>query len=576
MLQLVPRPDHSPDVVGPAEAPAASPRSVSAAFADLLADLGVRHAFGVTGGPISLFVLVLSEHGRIQWHTARGEGGGALEAVGAWTVTGDPVVLVGTCGPGVVAFHQGLLIARSEGAHLVVVSPRTPAPQRGRRVPQDSGAPSVDFTVPGLLFDYVAAPESVEELVPIAAELSAGLSSRGRFLAHLILPTDLLNAPAPALAALRRRPGLLVPDASTVDEVVALLAAHRFFILAGRGARGDAELVTELARATGAPVVTTPGAKGVIDERSPLAAGTTGIGGTAGTLDTIRAVRPELGLVLGTGLSPASVAAELVGLPPRGLVHVDRDAAAIGPAWPVPTLAVESDLRPFLQAVLERRARHSHRPSVAGASPVPVAAPRGRARKGLVRPEALMRAFQEVVVDGSDHPVLLDVGSIWPWTTASLAFPSPRLYLETAIGSMGLAVAGGVGAALASGRKVVALTGDWSFDMALAEVRTAVEHSAKVAWVVLQTYGGQMVPDGAAAIHRRTSSSARFAPKDLTGAVAALGAGARRVSCEAHLRPALVEAMESDGPFLVEVVADTSKPPAYGGRFDALRGGSSR
>jgi len=547
---------------------------VAGALADVLADLGVRHAFGVTGGPVARFVHALEDHERIAWHTARSEGGAVLAAVGAGSLTTDPVVVVATCGPGVVALHQGLLIARSEGAHVVVVSPRTPAPQRGRRAPQDSGTPSGDFTLAGHLFDYVAEPESAEEMVPMAAELSAGLSRSGRFLAHLILPSDLLGAPAPSLPRIRRMAGRLTPDNAAVDEVVELLAAHRFFILAGRGASRDATLVADLARITGAPVVTTPGAKGVIDERDPLAAGSTGIGGTAGTLETLRAVRPELGLVLGSRLSPASVASEVIALPTKGLVQVDRDSSAMGSAWSVPTLAVQSDLGAFLEAVIERRQALVHRPALACATTVPIDRPRGESRKGVVRPRALMHAVQEIVLDGSAAPVFVDVGSVWPWATSCLAFSDPRrLHLETAVGSMGLAVAGGIGAAMASGSKVVVLTGDWSFDMALPEVRTAIDNGAPVVWVVLQTYGGQMVVDGDLAVHGRTTSSAFFAAHDLAGAVVALGGLARTITREADLRPVLAEAMVSARPFLVEVVADTSEPPPYGGRFDALRGG---
>lgn len=548
--------------------------TVAGTLADLLAGLGVRVGFGVTGGPVAAFVHALEDHRTIRWHMARTEAGAVLEAVGACSVTGAPAVVVATCGPGVAALHQGLLVARSAGARIVVVSPRTPAPQRGRRVPQDSGPPSADFLVPGPLFDTVAAPESVDELAPLAAVLGAGLARRHGFLAHVVLPTDLLTRPAPPLPAVRRRPGRVVPDPELVAEVASVLRRRRCFVVAGRGARDDAGLVAELAAAAGAPVVTTPGAKGVVDERGPLAFGVTGIGGTAGTLEALRAVRPHIGLVLGSGLGPASVGADVVRLPRHGLVHVDRDPAAIGAAWDVPTLAVEAELRPFLEALLPA-VTGPPRPLPARPALLPAGPPAGRPRGGWVRPRALMHAVQAEVVDGSDAPVLVEVGSVWPWATSSLCFASPhRLHLETEVGSMGTAVAGGVGAALATGRTAVVLTGDWSFDMALPELRTAVDHRAPVVWVVLQTFGGQMVRDGDLAVHGRSGSSASFAAADLTGAATALGARAVRVDDEDGLRPALRSALAGEGPCVVEVVADTSEAPSYGGRFDALRGRS--
>jgi acetolactate synthase-1/2/3 large subunit len=188
-----------------------------------------------------------------------------------------------------------------------------------------------------------------------------------------------------------------------------------------------------------------------------------------------------------------------------------------------------------------------------------------------------MGAVQQAVVDGTDAPLFVDVGSIWPWATSCLCFPGPgRLHLETAVGSMGLAVAAGVGAALVTRRRTVVLTGDWSFDMALPEVRMAVDRGAPVLWVVHQTFGGQMVLDGDRCIHGRTDSSASFAGADLAGAVRALGCPARRIDEESALLPSLEAALSSGGPFLLEVVADTSEAPPYGGRFDALRGSVRR
>jgi acetolactate synthase-1/2/3 large subunit len=176
-------------------------------------------------------------------------------------------------------------------------------------------------------------------------------------------------------------------------------------------------------------------------------------------------------------------------------------------------------------------------------------------------------------VDGTGAPVLVDVGTAWPWATSRLAFSEPRrFHLETRVGSMGLAVSGAVGGAIARRGKVVALTGDWSFDMALPELRTAVDHDAPVVWVVLQNGGGQMVVDGDREIHGRTWSSARFRTGDLAGAARALGAGACSVTAEADLVPALTRAMRATGPYLVEAWVDTTRMPPYSDRFDSLRG----
>jgi acetolactate synthase I/II/III large subunit len=546
---------------------------VDHALLELLVTLGVEVGFGVTGGPVAAFVHAAEDHERLRWVTARTEGGAVMEAIGAATMTGRPVLVVTTCGPGILGTRQALEIARSEDVRLVIVSPRVPACERGRGVPQEAPL-TADYLLSGHVFDLVAIIESPDELAPLATRLAAGLSGGVGFIAHVVVGSDLFAEPAPALTLPRFRRAEVVAGPATVDEVVELLARYRFFVLAGRGAHADAELVRALADATGCPVVTTPGAKGVVDERGPASIGVCGIGGRGDPMAYLRGYRPDLALVLGSRLGGASVSRALLALPALGLVQVDRNLTAARPAGEVDTLFVQSDLRPFLEAVLARRDGLVWRPSeVPARDGAEVAEPAGSAPVGLVLPWVLMEAVQRVVVDGTDAPVLVDVGTAWPWATSRLAFSQPRrFHLETRVGSMGLAVSAAVGGAVARRGKVVALSGDWSFDMALPELRTAVDHDAPVVWVVLQNGGGQMVVDGDREVHGRTWSSARFRTGDLAGAARALGAGACSVTAEADLVPALAGAMRATGPYLVEVWVDTTRMPPYSDRFDSLRG----
>lgn len=546
-------------------------RPLSQALADLLATLGIEIAFGVTGAPIAPFVHALEDHALIRWVPSRTEGGAVMEAIGAFRVTGRPVLVVTTCGPGILGTRQALEIAGGEGVPMVVVSPLIPAAERDRRAPQDARI-SADYASAGQVFDLVAAVEAPEQLAPLASALAAGLSRRTGFLAHVLVAGDLFDEPAPAFSLPRFRTAELAAGAAVVDEVIELLAAHRFFVLAGRGAHGDAELVRALVDVTGCPVVTTPGAKGVIDEHGSSWLGVTGIGGCGDVVARLRAYGAELALVLGSRLGGASVTPALLSLPEFGLVQVDRDPASVRPGGDVDTLFVQSELRPFLESLLHRRDRLVRRPLEVTLTSCGAPVVEGAPPAGVVRPEALMDAIQRVVVDGSDAPVLVDVGTSWPWATSLLRFAHPRRFrLESLVGSMGLAVSSAVGEAIGRHGKVVAITGDWSFDMALPELRTAVDQDAPVVWIVLQNFGGRMVVDGDREVHGRTESSARFRRADLAGAAQSFRAGATCVTAEADLLPALVEAMEAAGPYVVEVVVDTSRMPPYSERFDALR-----
>jgi acetolactate synthase-1/2/3 large subunit len=551
--------------------------TVAAAFPDMLWALGVAHMRGVPGGPVAPLYHMLEDHRKFRCVTCRTEAGAGFQAVGAWLATGRPSLLVTTSGPGMLGTRQPLELAKREGAQIVMVSPCTPSYQRGRRMPQGSEEfVSADYHTPGLLFDLVVQLELADELAPLSAGLSAGLSRPEGFLAHVLFPTDLLLKPAVTPTVPCRRAARLLPDAATLDEVIAHFAGHRFFVVVGSGAHDHAQALRRFVDRTGAPVVATPGGKGVIDDRSPSMFGGSGIGGHRSALDRLEDYGPAYALVLGTTLSGASASAELVGIPRHGLIHVDRRAAAVGAAWEVPTLAVQSDIGAFLDAVLARETELVRRPLPPGDSPLPAGPPEGDAGGDGVRPRALMDAVQRAVLDGSDAPLWVDVGSVFPWACELLAVPDPgRWFLETGYGCMGGAFAGSVGAAIATGRKTVTLAGDWAADAGWPELRTAVDNDASIVWIVFDNAGGQMVIDGDATNWGRRAPSARFRPGDLAAAARALGARGISVTHERDLGAALQAAMASPGPCLVDVKVRTDQMPSYGTRLATLRPASA-
>jgi thiamine pyrophosphate-dependent acetolactate synthase large subunit-like protein len=179
--------------------------------------------------------------------------------------------------------------------------------------------------------------------------------------------------------------------------------------------------------------------------------------------------------------------------------------------------------------------------------------------------EHLQRAL-----DGSDAILFVDVGSSWAWATSLLEVDDPRRFsLEIAVGSLGRGFAAAIGAA-ATGRKAIALTGDWSVATLLGEISTAVDADAPATFIVMNSAGGQICLDGDRAIWGRETSRAKFRPADLAAVARALGARSARVTGEDQLGEALREAMECVGPFLVDVVVDTSERPPYASRFETL------
>jgi acetolactate synthase-1/2/3 large subunit len=184
-----------------------------------------------------------------------------------------------------------------------------------------------------------------------------------------------------------------------------------------------------------------------------------------------------------------------------------------------------------------------------------------RRTDGLVRPEALMDALQEWVVDRSDATVLSEAGNSFLWTTHRLRFSAPHRYrTSTGVGAMGHAAAGVVGAALATGRRAVAVVGDGALLMT-NEINSAVKFGARAVWIVLNDGRYGMCAQGMDTLG--LSADAEIPQVDFAAFARAQGARATRVDHEAQLDAALAEAMAADGPCVVDVRIDPRrKAPA--------------
>ncbi|UQA61627.1 thiamine pyrophosphate-dependent enzyme [Polyangium aurulentum] len=547
------------------------PRSVAHALAQLLDDLGVAHAFGVSGGAMAVLWAALSAS-RLQVLHFRHEAGAAFAAAEASLASGRPVAVFTTTGPGVTNALTGIFAARQEGAKVVLLSASTAARGRGRWAVQETGPDAAPGAVPllgGPAFDYAITLESAEQLPQIARRLALGLSRPGGFVAHLSIPTtvqsSLTIAPLPLPSGAHSR---LIPDEETVSTCVRLLSEGPFAIWAGFGARAAAAEIRQLAELTGAAVMCSPRGKGIFPESHPQFVGVTGLGGHASVLRYMREQPPLRTLVLGTRLSePTSFWSEAL-VPRCGFVHVDIDPEVPGLAYPSATThQVHADARAFVAALLRGLSERPRPRTIA--LPNPDRLHLDRRAEGRVRPEALMDAIQRVIIDGSDATVLAESGNSFLWATHLLRFDRPNRYrISTGLGAMGHVVTGVVGTALVRKGKAVAITGDGAM-LANNEISTAVKYRVPAVWVVLNDACYNMCRQGMTALGL-TGGDAELPPTDFVAIARGMGADGVRVDREEDLAQALASALASPGPFVVDVHIERAILPPSEGRNQGL------
>ena len=545
--------------------------TVAQALVEVLENLGVREAFGVSGGAMATVWGALSNSPTIDVLHCRHEGGAAFAATEAHFASDRPIVTFTTASPGITNALTGLLAARDEGAKIVYLSACTSAPQRGRWAIQETS----DYTIPqagiftsGALFNYATILESPQQLPQIARRLALGLAQPGGFVAHISIPTGIQSTIIEtAIPQIDLTPAFPVSSPATVEKTARLLSEGSFAIWAGFGARGAAAAIRKLAEKTGAAVMCSPRGKGVFPENHPQYLGITGLGGHESVFNYMQQYSPQRILVLGTRLGePTSFWSQNM-VPAKGFIHVDVNPQVPGVAFPfAETFPVISDANSFVQALLEHFPDRTE-PNIALPNPEQdeIAPTSG----SLVRPEILMQAIQRIVVEGSDAVVLSESGNSFTWTTNMLRFPQANRYrVSTGVGSMGHNVTGVIGAARGRNGKAVAIVGDGSMLMN-SEVSTAVKYQLPTVWIVLNDAYYNMCNQGMTLLGMK-GADAKLPDTDFSLIARGMGAVGIRVEAEANLDSALEKAMAATGPVVIDVTIDPTRFAPSKGRNKSL------
>jgi pyruvate dehydrogenase (quinone) len=82
----------------------------------------VRRCYGIVGDALNPVIDALRRNGSVDFVHVRHEEWGVFAAVADARLTGQPVAVCGTVGPGVVHLVNGLLDARKEGAPVIAIA----------------------------------------------------------------------------------------------------------------------------------------------------------------------------------------------------------------------------------------------------------------------------------------------------------------------------------------------------------------------------------------------------------------------------------------------------------------------
>jgi pyruvate dehydrogenase (quinone) len=522
---------------------------------EMLANAGVKRCYGIVGDALNPVIDGLRRNGKIEFIHVRHEEYGVFAAVAEAYLTGNPVAVCGTAGPGVTHLFNGLMDARKEGAAIIAIAGdvetslidtealeelnpykffETASLYTGRLVNPDQARPVINTAI------LTAVLEKGPTVISIPADVASSDVADGS--AEITIPN----------------PPLLRPSDADLNQLVKMIDdAKTIAIFGGDGCRDARDEVVQLASRLKAPVGYSYRGKQWLEHDNPNAVGMTGLLGYGGTYGAIHDA--DLLLLLGTDFPFSEF------LPGHSVkkVQIDKDPKHIGRRTRV-DLGLVGDIKATVAALLGSVGDKTNdsflKKQLADTNSfhdlLQHYVEKGPEIKPI-RPEFLAATLNDLASD--DAMFFADTGTACIWTARHITGSrNRRLFGSFTWASMANAAPNAFGAQLAyPGRQTIALTGDGGFTMlGLGDLLTQVERKTPVVQIILNNGSLDFVN-----IEQQEAGiipfGVQFKNPDFAKVAGAMGAKGIRLEDPGDVRDGLAEALaHKDGPVVVDAVVD--------------------
>jgi pyruvate dehydrogenase (quinone) len=523
---------------------------------EMLAMAGVKRCYGIVGDALNPVIDALRRNGKIEFIHVRHEEYGVFAAVADAYLSGNPVVVCGTAGPGVTHLFNGLMDARREGAAIIAIAGDIDTKL------MDTGA--LEELNPYKFFDtaclYVGRIVNAEQVrVVVTTAIMTAVVDQGPTV--ISLPGDIAAADATDRSVHEvsiPAPPVFRPADADLDKLAEMIGtAKKVAIFGGDGCRDARDEVLQLAARLKAPVGYSFRGKQWLEHDNPHAVGMTGLLGYGGAYKAIHDA--DLLLMLGTDFPFPEF------LPGKGVtkVQIDRNAKHIGRRTAV-DLGLVGDIKTTIAALLgkisdktDSRFLEKHVAETdAFHELLQHYVEKGPGIKPI-RPEFLAATLSELAAD--DALFFVDTGTACIWAARHIkGGPNRRIFGSFSWASMANAAPNAFGAQLAfPGRQTIALCGDGGFTMlALGDLLTQVQRKTPVVQIILNNESLDFVN-----IEMQEAGvvpfGVDFKNPNFAKVAEAMGAKGIRIEEPGDVREGIAVALaHQGGPVVVDVVVD--------------------
>lgn len=522
---------------------------------ETLIEQGASTVFGYPGGQvIDIYDALYLAQDRIHHIITAHEQGAAHAADGYARATGKVGVVIATSGPGATNLVTGIATAYLDSVPLVAITGNVPNSLIGRDSFQEVDITGV--TMPITKHNFLV--KRVEDLADTIRE-AFRIAKSGRPGPVLVdVPKDVQNAlyEYTAQKPVEKDPVPAVNDSEIEKAIEMILAAEKPYIYIGGGAITDdagAEVLA-LAEKIDAPIGCTMMGISAVPSSNPRWLGMEGMHGHYAS--SIAQNEADLIITAGCRFSDRGTGNTAKYARNAKIIHIDIDASELCKNIPV-ELGMTGSMKEILQKLAEKLPQLTHADWMAR-----VAELQEKTRELEAQNPDELTPFTAIdaLAEAADKETIVatDVGQHQMWVAQHYPFETPRTFISSGgLGTMGFGLGAAIGAATATGKKTILVTGDGSFGMNLNELATAVTNQTPVVVFIMNNGVLGMVRQWQTLFFDKHYSNTTLERKtDFVKLAEAFGMPGYRAMNMAELKEVLPKAFAEKGPVLVDCAID--------------------
>ncbi len=529
--------------------------TVAEILVDTLVAAGVDTVFGLPGGEV-VEILDAIRRRELRFVFVHNESSAVFMADAMARITGKPGIVLTTLGPGATNAVAGVAHAYLDRAPVIVITAQKP----------DALLPDYTHQVLDLHALYAPITKGTFKLtaanVQQTTQQALALAQQGRpGPVHLQISNEEATLAGGEERVASSEARVVGGNSFSLDQIVRarrlLAAAKRPVIVVGLGLEPEQPYTSlyEFSNAAHAPVIVAPKGKGALADDHPLAAGVIGLSRT----DPAYEILDEADCIIAVGFDVVELVkkwhhpAPLIWIAPWANDDPIIAAAVefVGPMTPVLQQLTDSEFSPAPDwgaprvAEFREKTRQQRLPKAATDRLLP--------QQVLNTLRAQLPRDTLLAVDVGSHKIhsALD----WPTYTPN------RFLVSNGLSCMGFGMPSAIGASLAlGGQPTVCLTGDAGLAMVVGELAVLAQWQLPVIVIVLNDSAIDLIRSHQVRAGKPIYGTEFLSPH-FAQIAAAYGLAAVRVQHESAYADALVAALASGRPMLIEVMLDPISYP---------------